>query len=212
MDNITPPASAPLSEEATAPADAEPEAPTVRSNPKRHKKNKKPASTVEKKSHMPHPHKQVSSSSPSPKEQARARNSKRKNNDAMNDRSFTLEKEIATIGRYGYYTGVQAISKRIPPEDTILLDQGSLVKLYNCDNKPVRIYCAFVATNGNQAQLYVRTDEGEGDPFSVSVLDVAAKIKDVPPAGFWLRVAAFIEARRQAAERLEHEEKQRKKS
>ncbi len=158
------------------------------------------------------PRKHVSTSSSSPKELARAVNAKLKNNNLLwAGRCFILGKEIGTFGRYTFHTEVQASSKSaVTPLEPIVLDQGSLVTLLSREGT-VRIYCAFVAINGNQAQLFVRSDDADGDPYRVSVLDVASKLKDTPPAGFWQRLEAFIESRRKLVLKVKEEEKEARK-
>ncbi len=158
------------------------------------------------------PRKHVSTSSSSPKELARAVNAKLKNNNLLwAGRYFILGKEIGTFNQYTFHTEVQASSKSAAtPLEPIVLDQGSLVTLLSREGT-VRIYCAFVAINGNQAQLFVRSDDADGDPYRVSVLDVASKLKDTPPAGFWQRLEAFIESRRKLVLKVKEEEKEARK-
>ncbi len=138
----------------------------------------------------------MSLSAGSPQEQARAVNQKAKrSNLLMTNRHFTLGKEIGVFGSHEFHVDVQCISNDKSSE-TVVIKQGTYVSLLQ-RAEPVRVFVAFTATNGTQARLLVRGDNEAGDPYPVSVLDVAEIVTDTPPGPqFWPAVNKFIDSRR----------------
>ncbi len=131
----------------------------------------------------------MSLSAGSPQEQARAVNQKAKrSNLLMTNRHFTLGKEIGVFGSHEFHVDVQCISNDKSSE-TVVIKQGTYVSLLQ-RAEPVRVFVAFTATNGTQARLFVRGDNEAGDPYPVSVLDVAEIVTDTPPGPqFWCTLA-----------------------